>query len=127
MEPLISLQILDPQQVYHPGDVLHCEYQIDAVDQDDMQAVEASVLWFSEGKGEEDMGVHFFERRVPSDAENGDLRLLHRFSTTLPNSPLSYDGSIVKIRWCARLRLFLKRGKEWFFEQPFTLNTPTFD
>ena len=49
-------------------------------------------------------------------------RLLYGFGTILPNSPLSYSGSMVKIRWCARVRLFLRRGKELFFEQPFVLS-----
>ena len=107
--------------MYHPGDELECEYQIDAVEADEIQAIEASVLWYTEGKGDEDLAVHFFERRTPADTEDGDLRPLHRFRTYLPNSPLSYSGSIVKIRWCARVRLFLRRGKELFFEQPFIL------
>lgn len=125
MEPLISLQILNPQRVLHPGDLLRCESQLDAVDPSEVLAVESSVLWYTEGKGDEDMGVHYFERRVPADADEDNLCALHRFQTVLPQSPLSYHGSIVKIRWCARVRLFLKRGKEIFFEQPFTLGSTT--
>ena len=31
----------------------------------------------------------------------------------------------VKIRWCVRVRVFLRRGKEAFFEQSFVLgNVP---
>jgi len=81
------------------------------------------VLWHSEGKGEEDIGVHFFERRLPSDAENGDLRPMRRLRTRLPNSPLSYAGAIVSVRWCVRLRLFLRRGRELVVEQPFLLGS----
>ncbi|MDA1051319.1 MAG: hypothetical protein O3C40_12685 [Planctomycetota bacterium] len=125
MEPLLSLQIIEPRQVYQPGDELAYECQIDAVEANEIQAVETSVLWYTEGKGDEDLGVHYFNRRVPSDCENGDLRPMHRFSTFLPNSPLSYAGKIVKVRWCARVRLFLKKGKELYFEQPFTLGAVT--
>lgn len=121
MEPLLSLQLREPRRVYQPGDELECECQIDAVDADEIQAIEASVLWYTEGKGDEDLGVHYFERRVPADVEDGDLRPMHRFRTLLPNTPLSYSGAIVKVRWCARVRLFLKKGKELFFEQPFVL------
>lgn len=123
MEPLISLQLREARRTYDPGEELECEYQIDAIDPREIQAVEASVLWYTEGKGDEDLGVHYFERRVPRDSEDGDLRPLHRFKTVLPNSPLSYSGEIVKIRWCARVRLFLRRGKELFFEQPFILGS----
>jgi len=121
MEPLISLQLLRPVEVYHPGDLLLAEYQVDAVDLDELMAVEASVLWYTEGKGDVDLDAHFFERRTPADAEDGDLRLLHRFQTELPNSPLSYSGAIVKVRWCARVRLFMRRAKELYFERPFQL------
>lgn len=123
MEPLLSLQITEPHRVYQPGDELECECQIDAIDAKEIQAVETSVLWYTEGKGDEDLGVHFFERRIPADVDDGDLRPMHRFTTVLPNSPLSYSGEIVKVRWCARVRLFLRRGKELFFEQPFHLGS----
>ena len=105
------------------GDELICEYQIDAVDPADIQAVEASVLWYTEGKGEDDLGVHFFERRLPADADDGDLRPMRRLRTRLPNSPLTYGGSILSIQWCVRLRLFLRRGREYAVEQPFTLGS----
>lgn len=121
IEPLISLQFLGSDGVYRSGDVLRAEYQIDAVEADEVQAVELSVLWFTEGKGDEDLAVHFFERRVSADADDGDLRRLYRFATELPNSPLSYSGEILKIRWCGRVRIFLRRGKELFFDQPFQL------
>jgi hypothetical protein len=123
MEPLISLCLVGPRRNYAAGDELVAEYQLDAVLADEVQAVEASVLWYTEGKGEEDMGVHFFERRLPSDAEDGDLRPLRRFRTTLPSSPLSYAGAIFTIRWCVRVRLFLRRGREYLQEQPFTLGS----
>lgn len=121
MEPLISLCLAGSRREFSVGDELVAEYQLDAVGPDEIQAVEASVLWYTEGKGEEDMGVHFFERRLPHDSENGDLRPLRRFRTLLPNSPLSYTGAIFSIRWCVRVRLFLRRGKECMHEQPFTL------
>ncbi len=127
IEPLISLQFLGSNGIYRPGDELHAEYQIDAVEADELQAVELSVLWFTEGKGDEDLAVHYFERRVPADADEHDLRRLHRFKTILPNSPLSYTGEILKIRWCGRVRIFLRRGKELFFDQPFELRAPADD
>lgn len=121
IEPLLSLCLAASKRSYSAGDELVCEYQIDAVDPADIQAVEASVLWYTEGKGEEDMGVHFFERRLPTDADDGDLRPMRRVRTRLPNSPLSYSGAILNIRWCVRLRLFLRRGREYVLEHPFVL------
>jgi hypothetical protein len=121
MEPLLSVCLGGAKVNYSAGDELVCEYQIDAIDPADIQAVEASVLWYTEGKGEEDMGVHFFERRLPSDADEGDLRPMRRVRTRLPNSPLTYTGAILSIRWCVRLRLFLRRGREYVLEHPFVL------
>jgi hypothetical protein len=120
-EPLLSICLAGAKRSFSAGDELIFEYQVDAVDPADIQAVEASVVWYTEGKGEEDLGVHFFERRLPVDAEHGDLRPMRRQRTRLPNSPLSYTGAILCIRWCVRLRLFLRRGREAVLEHPFTL------
>ena len=125
MEPLISIQLHKNRKTFSPGQSLECDYQIDAVGKDEIHAVEASVLWYSEGKGEEDMSVHFFERRVASDTQDRDLRSLSRLSTILPNSPLSYDGMIVKIHWCVRIRAFLRRGRQSSAQQPFQLGAPS--
>ncbi len=104
---------------------LQCEYQLDAVEAKDVQALEASVLWHTEGKGDEDLAVHYFERLLPGDVEGRDLRALRKLTTILPNSPRTYMGVTVKIRWCVRVRAFLRRGKEVFFEQTFVLgNVP---
>lgn len=121
MEPLISMTILNPRPVHHPGELLEGEVQIDAVGERVIRSIETTVLWFTEGKGDEDIGVHFFESRQQEDFPDIDLRELHRFSTLLPQSPLSYDGKIVKIRWCVRTRVFLRDGRQALFEEAFVL------
>ncbi|MCI0361545.1 MAG: hypothetical protein L0211_23930 [Planctomycetaceae bacterium] len=121
VDPLLSICLAGAKQSFSAGDELVCEYQIDAIDPADIQAVEVSVVWYTEGKGEEDMGVHYFERRLPSDAEDGDLRPMRRLRTRLPNSPLSYAGAILTIRWCIRLRVFMRRRGDSVMEYPFTL------
>ena len=124
MEPLISIQLVEGRWAYRPGDVLECDCQIDAVSPEEVQAVETSVLWYTEGKGDEDMAVHHFQRRVSSSDGGQNLCALHRFRTALPNSPLSYDGQIVKLHWCVRVRVFLGRGKETCGQRPFRLEHP---
>ena len=123
MEPLISIQLLRPGRIYQPRETLSCEYQVDAIDSGEITAVETSVLWYTEGKGDEDLSVHYFERRTPADAEDGDLRPLHRFHIRLPNSPLSYQGAILCLKLCIRVRLFLKKGRQFVAEQPFTVGS----
>lgn len=121
IDPLISLCIVGHKRAFSAGEELIAEYQFDAVGADEIQSAEASVLWYTEGKGEEDLGVHYFERRTPAEADHHDLRTLRRFSTSLPNSPLSYSGAIFSVRWCVRVRLFLRRGRELVQEVPFVL------
>ena len=121
MNPVVTLTIVDRRRNYAPGETIVFEYTIESLQGNGIQAVEASVLWYTEGKGDEDMAVHYFER---SDAESmigepfpGSVR----FETELPKSPLSYEGLIVKIQWCARIRVFLTRGAELHHETPFHL------
>lgn len=121
IEPLISICLDGAKKHFSPGEELVCEYQIDAVPASDVQAVEASVLWYTEGKGDEDLTVHYFERRLPTDVDDGDLRPMRRFRTVLPNSPLSYRGAILRVCWCVRVRVFLRRGKDAHADYPFQL------
>jgi hypothetical protein len=120
-EPLISIMLDKHQQVFVPGETLRGEYQIDAVDPSEIHAVELSVLWYTEGKGDEDLAVHYFERLTADDAQTIGLHELRRFQTELPNSPLSYEGVLVKIRWCARVRVFLRNGRDAVAERGFQL------
>ena len=121
MEPVISIQIRPDKDQFVPDEKFECEYRVEADQANQIQAVEASVLWYTEGKGEEDLTVHYFERHVAADAERGDLRGTRTFSTVLPPSPLSYDGVIVKLRWCVRIRVFLRRGRNIAKDLPLRL------
>lgn len=119
--PLVTIRLDSRQRVYSPGETLSGEYTIEAFQPDQIRAVELSVLWFTEGKGDEDLGVHFFERRSQEEDMAFDPRQTVRFTTRLPNSPLSYDGRIVKVRWCVRVRVFLPRGAELVEDELFQL------
>jgi len=119
--PVVTLSLEDSRTAYQPGEALSGEYCVEAADGADLQAVEISVLWSTEGRGDEDMAVHFFERVTVDEAAGIDLRQPRKFRTVLPNSPLSYDGVIVKLRWCVRIRAFLARGKQVVEERPFRL------
>lgn len=109
------------RRVYQPGELLCGTYQINWPPHMEPIAVELSVLWHTEGQGDEDLAVHHFERLNPAEQPDVDLRRPRRFSVPLPPSPLSYQGVIVKIRWCVRVRAFLPRGKEIVGETPFQL------
>jgi hypothetical protein len=118
--PLVSLAFDGECRHFRPGETLSGSYLLEGLDPAEIKAVELSVLWYTEGKGEEDLAVHFFER---SDAAAGavDLGQSHQFSTRLPVAPLSYAGVIVKVCWCVRVRVFLAQGKDLLAEEPFQL------
>jgi hypothetical protein len=114
--PLIGLDFAGHSDHYHCGETLTARYHIEHLDASDVTAVELSVLWHTEGKGDEDIGVHLFRRLSgPEHGKSG------AFSTVLPKSPLSYEGVIVKVRWCVRARAFTGDGKELLHERRFFL------
>ncbi len=120
-EPTVTIHLDDNGRARRPGETLAGEYRLNAVSPDEIRAIEVSVLWCTDGKGDNDMAVHYFRRLSDDDDGPADLRRAGRFSTALPNSPLSYDGALIKLGWSVRVRAFLTSGKELFAEQPFRL------
>ena len=66
--PRVLVQFDHPDRRYMPLDPLGVRYQVEGVAGDRVRAIEQSVLWYTEGKGEEDLGVHFFQRLVDQAA-----------------------------------------------------------
>jgi hypothetical protein len=124
-EPLLSLVIEgSSSRVFTPGETLAVDFQIDRVVPTELTAVETSVLWYSDGKGDEDLGIHYFKRHT-AQREGQTLHEMRSMRTILPASPLSYDGRIVKVRWCVRLRAFMTRNRQFTESQAFQLgNVP---
>jgi hypothetical protein len=120
-EPRVRIRFDGNRYAYGPGDTLSGEYRLESISADDVRAIEVSVLWFTEGKGDEDLAVHSFERIEPTDEAPADLRRPSRFRTVLPGSPLSYRGLIVKVHWCVRVRVFLARGKDVVGQREFQI------
>jgi hypothetical protein len=119
--PRVTFEFDEHAGLYLPGDTISGVYFLNAADPTEVRACEVSILWYTLGKGEEDMAVHYFKRETFDEQTAPDLRAPRRFASELPNSPLSYDGRIVKIIWCVRGRVFLRRGREAVNEQPFQL------
>jgi hypothetical protein len=108
-------------RLYRPGETLAGSYRFVSIDGDDIQAVECSVLWYTAGKGSEDLGVHAFRRYAIDAGDWIDPRGAGRFSTVLPKSPLTYSGVLIKIHWSVRIRVFLSDGSEVVEDFPFRL------
>jgi len=120
-EPLVRIRLDGNGRIYHPGETFSGEYRMEGIALEEIKAVEVSVLWHTEGKGDEDLAVHDFRRLSAESGDQIDPRRPGRFSTVLPTSPLSYRGVLVKIRWFVRVRVFLTRGREVLGEVPFRL------
>ena len=118
--PRIELVFAAGRRQYAPADRLVVRYVVDGCDGEKIRAVEHSVVWYTEGKGEEDLGVHFFERVAERRRDAARVRE-GGIETTLPASPLSYEGVIVKIRWCVRIRIFFAGGRDFVSEHVFVV------
>lgn len=119
--PSVSLALDGHRLAYRPAEILAGQYVLQGMNAGEIDSLELSVLWHTEGKGDEDLDVHLFKRFCTEDGDHIDPHQPGRFSTQLPKSPLSYEGVIVKIRWCVRVRVFLVSGKEIVSELPFRL------
>jgi len=118
--PRIELRFGHPSRGYDPGEWVTVEYCIEGLNGERPRALERSALWYTEGKGEEDLGVHSFDR--VDTAETIDRVVPEgTFAIQLPTSPLSYEGVIVKIRWCIRLRVFFESGRDHVSEHVFNV------
>ena len=118
--PRVEVQFDRPHRQHEPRDQLAVRYRIEGCDGERIHAIEHAVLWYTEGKGEEDMGVHFFQR-ITDRSMMPPAAMTGVFSTPLPQSPLTYEGVIVKVRWCVRVRLFFEPSRDIVSEHVFAL------
>ena len=132
LNPKISVTFNRENIQYSGGDQLRAHYIVEGIEPQSISAVERSVVWYTEGKGEEDLGVVFFERiqleqrKDGSQASSVSLSTDHltgALAADLPLSPLSYEGIIVKIRWCVRIRIFFRSGRDFVSEHIFFLGS----
>jgi hypothetical protein len=108
----VTVGIDNLQPAYFPGQMLAGRYRLTYDEPPVVQAIELSVLWHTEGKGDEDLGVHFFDRLLPAEGDSLDPSAVRRFQTRLPHSPLSYLGQLLSILWSVRVRVLLAGGGE---------------
>ena len=120
-QPAVNVGLCREDGRYHGDDDLTVKWQVSRVEMEQLQAIEVSVLWHTDGKGDEDLHVHHFQRLDENQIRRAGLADEQSLSCTLPVTPLSYHGRLITVRWCVRLRLFLNDGREIVAEQPFNL------
>ena len=123
--PRMTIQLERENGLYLPREMLRAEVRIYNPESVVIQSLEISVLWYTVGQGEEDLAVHFFRREGAAKTTSVVWDQPLSIESALPESPLSYDGLIVKVCWSVRGRLFLEQGREVLEEAPFRLgNVP---
>jgi hypothetical protein len=89
---------------------------------DEGQGVELAVLWETEGKGDTDLGVIYYRVLVDGNSPPSAARAEHKFEVQLPALPLTYNGTLIKIVWCVRIRRIGRIGsQDTVIDQPFEL------
>ncbi|CAN5662895.1 hypothetical protein BH23PLA1_BH23PLA1_38140 [soil metagenome] len=121
IEERVALVLDNDQYHFLPGERLSGRFWLapEAVGKE-IKRIEVSVGWRTEGKGDEDAGVHHSEDLAP-DFRPIDPIEEHRFETRLPLSPLSYDGHLVKIHWRVLVQVHFRGREHWTGEAPFWL------
>lgn len=107
---------------FAPGDELAGVFVIPGELPDGTTSVELSVLWHTSGKGTEDLGVIHYQGWTAADDTLTDRPNPCSFAVTLPATPWTYDGVLVKIHWLARVRVRFGRTGEVLRQVPFTLS-----
>lgn len=119
----VEIELTDPKDAWLPGERLTGRYRLEGEDAPEIERLEVSVLWYTSGKGDEDLGVHFYEERRADSPNWFNSREWASFECTLPQTPQSYDGVLIKIHWCVRVRYYPIGGKQILGECPFQLGT----
>ena len=117
----MSVTLCHEDGVYECGQELSATWRVSRVTLDQLQAIEVSAMWYTEGKGDEDLHVHHFDRLDENRIRRMGLADEQSLKCSLPLTPLSYHGRLIRVQWCVRLRLFLADGREIVTEQPFHL------
>lgn len=120
----MSVTLCREDGVYEGGRELEATWRVSRVTLDSLTAIEISVMWYTEGKGDMDLHVHHFERMEEGEIRRAGLADRQSLSCILPATPLSYHGRLIRVRWCVRMRLFLSSGREIVTDQPFYLVAP---
>jgi len=120
-QPAVRLSLCNEEGIYKSGSSLRACWGITRVPVDEIQCIEISVLWHTEGKGDEDLHVHHFHRITEAHVRRSGIAAESSIECVLPATPLSYRGRLINLCWCVRLRLYLTGGREIVTEQPFYL------
>jgi len=97
----ISLNQTPPE--YRPGDVISGRVVWTELDEQ-TTSLETRLIWFTEGKGDQDVGVAI---SIPAKLTAPEGNLPFEFSA--PTRPYSFSGKLISLIWAAEVVLFPSR------------------
>lgn len=92
----LTIQLEQNKTAFRPGDVVAgtVSWQLE----DQAKDVELRLLWYTQGKGDEDAGlVDSMSFTQPGLADRRSFRF------TLPEAPYSFSGSLISLTWALEL------------------------
>jgi len=120
-DPSITVQLDEDRTVYKPGEALSGQCGLDPTLAAEAQGVRLSVLWYTEGKGDEYGDAHHIQELPDETGGQFDPDRPWRFETLLPPSPLSYEGVTLRVCWGVRVDVFLAHQEDRTAEVRFQL------
>jgi hypothetical protein len=80
-------------------------------------------LWETEGKGDQDIGVALYRVLSEGDAKAGASE--YTFEVELPTLPVSYSGTLFKLRWIVRVRRLAPDADDTVVDAVFNVAWPS--
>jgi hypothetical protein len=105
-EPRIEVTF-DHGAAFAPGAEVAGKVRVVAVEA--LGKTELSLLWYTEGKGDSDLGVVHHELIVEDETTR---EIEKSFRVRLPLLPLSYAGKLLGIHWVVRVRIYRFLGRD---------------
>ncbi len=107
-------------QAYHPGETLEALIQVRPDMTINCRDVEIRVGWHTEGTGDRNSDTYFVDMAgVTSLTPNNPLT--HEIRCTLPYSPWSYEGELIRIVWAVYVKIDISMMPDMNHQQPFIL------
>jgi hypothetical protein len=93
---MLTINTLDGGHWFKPGENIEgkVSWRLD----DDAEAIEIRLFWYTEGKGSQDVEV-VNEKRITNPDRHGD----RSFRFRVPKQPYSFSGKLITLAWAIEL------------------------
>lgn len=93
---MLTIQTRDGGTWFRPGETIEgtVSWHLD----EDAQAIEVNLFWYTEGKGTRDLGV--VDTRRMAQPETSGTR---EFEFKIPRGPYSFSGTLITLAWAIEM------------------------